>query len=108
MPLRTDRKTVNDRGHSTTDPYAHQVFSSEALNLYVNVIDYGATGDGSTDDTAAIQAAIDAAAGGDTVVFPVGTYNHTGITVPSHVSLMGLGSRYLCKLAYQGATGNGI
>jgi len=35
--------------------------------------DFGATGDGSTDDTAAIQAAIDAAVGG-TLMFPEGTY----------------------------------
>jgi hypothetical protein len=37
---------------------------------------YGATGDGSTDDTAAIQAALDAAnaAGGGVVSFPFGTY----------------------------------
>lgn len=38
-----------------------------------NVRDFGATGDGTTNDTAAVQAAVTAAAGG-VVVFPPGTY----------------------------------
>lgn len=47
---------------------------------WFNVMDYGATGDGSTNDTAAIQAAIDAAEtdGGGTVYFPVGVYVVSG------------------------------
>jgi parallel beta-helix repeat protein len=40
----------------------------------INVKDYGATGNGSTDDTAAIQDAIDAVTAGGTLFFPVGTY----------------------------------
>ena len=39
-----------------------------------NVLNHGAVGDGVADDTAEIQAAIDAAAGGSTVKIPDGTY----------------------------------
>src|SRR6266699_3799365 len=43
-----------------------------------NVKDFGATGDGSTDDTTAIQNTINAAidAGGGTVYFPAATVNY--------------------------------
>lgn len=40
-------------------------------NDYVSVKDFGAVGDGVTDDTAAIQAAIDT---GKNIIFPAGTY----------------------------------
>lgn len=61
-----------------------------------DVTEYGATGDGSTDDRAGIQAAIDAAeaAGGGVVFFPPGYYRiyASGLTVEaSGVTLQGSG-----------------
>ncbi|HKX73157.1 MAG TPA: right-handed parallel beta-helix repeat-containing protein [Candidatus Saccharimonadales bacterium] len=43
-------------------------------DLVINVKDYGATGDGSTDDTAAIAGAVAALTSGSTLYFPGGTY----------------------------------
>lgn len=60
-----------------------------------NVKDFGALGDGVADDTAEIQAAIDAAEsdGGGVVFLPEGTYHTTAtLTVPNKVSIYGVGA----------------
>lgn len=60
---------------------------------FINVKDapYNALGNGSANDTSAIQAAIDAAnaAGGGTVYFPRGTYMFTTLTLRDNVVLLG-------------------
>jgi hypothetical protein len=57
---------------------------------WVNVKTYGATGDGATDDTAAIQAALNAAPAGQVVYAPAGTYAISSpIVVPTGVTLQG-------------------
>jgi hypothetical protein len=50
------------------------------LDGYVSAKEFGARGDGTTDDTAAIQAAINAHGW---VFLPAGTYKVTGLTLPS-------------------------
>ncbi len=57
-----------------------QTVANLASNGWYNVRSYGATGDGTTDDTTYVQAAIDAAiaAGGGVVYFPRGVYKISG------------------------------
>lgn len=62
-------------------------------NLVYNVKAYSAVGDGTVDDTTAIQQAINAAntAGGGVVSFPKGTYKITSeLTVYSNITLQGV------------------
>lgn len=53
---------------------AGRTSSQPPIGIYTNVRNYGAKGDGKTDDTRALQAAIAAAPSGGTVWFPSGIY----------------------------------
>jgi hypothetical protein len=69
--------------------------------LYVTGKPFYATGDGSTDDGPAIQAAIDSlpAAGGE-IYFPEGTYPSDQVLIPvSNMKLIGAGSSSVIKTA---------
>jgi hypothetical protein len=69
----------------------------------VNVRDFGALGDGTTNDTAAVQAAVDAAvaAGGGTVFFPPGTYMVTSVNVQEGIRLLGTAGSIIKRPASQ-------
>ena len=79
-------------------------------NNAVSVLDFGAMGDGVTDDTAAIQLALDtvSAAGGGTVFVPSGTYiingadGNGGFDLRTKVAFVGAGpEKTILKNAYQ-------
>lgn len=73
--------------------------------VFFDVRSYGAVGDGSADDTAAIQAAITAAftAGGGTVRVPTGRYRVTSLTLLRGVALQG--DSYMSNNVYETAPG---
>lgn len=78
-------------------------------NFFDSLENHGAIGDDSTDDTAAIQAAIDAvAASGKVLLVGAGPYRHTGINMKANVRMRGLGVK-VSTLRYSPASnGNAI
>ena len=77
--------------HAAARASGHQAGSRPATDLasLFDIRTYGATGDGKTLDTTAINAAIEAAAaaGGGTVYFPAGTWLSFSIRLKSNVEL---------------------
>jgi hypothetical protein len=72
------------------------------LREYVSVKDFGATGDGITDDTAAIQAAITASTGANKLIFPRGTYRFSSPLTISNIDV----DFQKSILRYDGPVGN--
>jgi hypothetical protein len=78
---------------------------SDMKDLVLNVNSYGAKGDGITNDTAAIQAAIDAcaAAGGGIVWFPLGRYKTTRSLLVRAGAIALVGTGYASVIAPEGS-----
>lgn len=81
------------------------------FNLQINVKDYGALGDGTTNDTTAINLAIAALTNYSTLYFPAGKYlvtpgSITGFASLSYVTVSGDGASSVLYSSATGATGN--
>jgi hypothetical protein len=81
----------------------------------INVMDYGAKGDGSTNDTVAINAALAAAGAmgvsgrGVDVYFPAGVYAHAGAIINNNNNVMMRGAGWQSTvLLYTGSTGDQV
>ena len=75
---------------------------------YVTPEQFGAVGDGVTDDTAAIQAAIDSMPYGGTVLFSKKTYRFSTITMKLKTRLIGMGIGNTILSQLDGVNANGI
>src|SRR5204862_5152148 len=110
-PVSADKEARSEP--TTTPSNVAATDSSHSTLILFNVQNYGARGDGKSDDTAAIQAAINAAdaSGGGTVYLPAGSYRITGLTLginntgsaTSFISMVG-DSEITTKLRYYGSS----
>ena len=92
-------------------PAQASTLSDAAPSAALSVMDYGAKGDGLSNDTAAIQACLEAAAGqGKTCYLPAGTYRAYALSPPSGVVMRGAGpsSTTIQTLYGTGAAGDGL
>ena len=106
--LPSDTHSTGDAGHTTDHNNLADVLTGMGAILNVRNTAYagGAKGDGSTDDTAAIQAALNAATAGQIVYLPKATYLFSSVlTIPDGVGMAGDSPSYGVPLGNYGAGG---
>jgi polygalacturonase len=93
------RADVGFGAQSSSGAKRRDVPAAASAGKIVNVAAFGARGDGVKDDTAAIQAAINAASAGSTIYFPAGTYLVSGLILErrSGLSLAGEGHQSIIQ-----------
>ena len=95
--------SVGDASQVTYDPpFTGSVATNVEAKLAqtVSVKDFGAVGDGVTDDTTAIQDAVDAAENAE-LYFPPGDYKLTSsVTIPGRITIRGAGVRQTLITCY--------
>ena len=69
------------------DPQVEHSFKTREESAAVNVRDFGAVGDGITDDTTAIQTALNCMPSGARLYFPEGVYLTGALCLKSHITL---------------------
>lgn len=107
--LRIGSNVVYATGVSSAPVRSVPSSASSGPNWF-NVKDYGADGNGTTDDTASIQAAINAAngVGGGVVYLPAGTYKLTAaVTLHNRITLRGDGD-FVTNIVQSNTTANGF
>lgn len=88
-------RSVDAQGHESTDS-APLTAATTPVSRVFNVLDYGAVGDGTTPDTRAIQAAIDACTPGGTVLLPRGVFSAGALWLKSDMTFqVGAGATLL-------------
>lgn len=92
-----DKLLVHQSASGTEKTITYDNFARTSSMPFINILNYGAVGNGTTDDTAAITAALAAATAGSVVLFPptVNGYVITSqISIPlSNVTLLGFGGK---------------
>jgi len=90
-PASSEGKIYYDETDNAVKVYNGSIWERISDDGVVDVRDYGAVGDGVTDDTAAIRAAI--SSGVEVIALPKGTYLVTSLVLDARVSLVGDGHR---------------